>query len=196
MSSIRQVRPGHYGALGVEPSASQRQIESAFHAWTARWRAGEAGAEAYRRAESAYHVLSDPGTRARHDRQLGLVAHPAWAAGCDRAVSDCIRRALLELEQGRAGRARQLLDRAVTLAPEDPRARSYLALALARTGGCLHDADRHGRYAVERQPREAAFIFNLAEVYATAGLRARACATRMRGWHAVAASLLERRRRL
>ena len=45
------------------------------------------------------------------------------------------------------------------------------------------------RYALARRPREAAFLFNLAEVYAAAGLRARACAFRARGWHAVAASL-------
>jgi len=181
---------GHYGALGVPPAASQRQIELAFRGWQERRRAGVESVAAYRRAESAYHVLCAPDSRARHDRQLGLVTHPAWTAGRDQAARACVRHALRELGQGRAGQARRLLDRAVALAPENPLARSYLALALARSGGCLHEAARHARYAIERRPREAAFFFNLAEVYAVAGLRARAFAFRARGWHAVAVSTL------
>jgi len=196
MDHLKKSAPGHYGALGVSPAASQRQIELAFRGWTDRRRAGAESNDSYLRAESAYHLLSSPAARLRHDRQLGLVTHPAWAAGRDLAVRGCIRRGLLELSRGRAGRARQFLDRAVSLAPENPHARSYLALALARTGGSLHDADLHGRYALSRRPQEAAFFFNLAEVYAAAGLRARACAARARGWHALAASLFWRRSRV
>jgi len=196
MNPMQERASGHYGALGVSPAVSQRQIELAFRDWTDRHRSGAESVDAYRRAESAYHVLSAPGSRARHDRQLGLVPHPAWTAGRDLAVRACISRALRELGQGRAGRARQLLDHAVSLAPEDPDARSYLALVLARTGGCLHDAVRHGRYAIERRPREAAFCFNLAEVYAAAGLRAGACAFRVRGWHALAVSLFGKSRQV
>jgi len=196
MGPMKESGAGHYGALGVSPGASQRQIELAFRSWTDRRRSGAESIDSYRRAESAYHVLSVPDTRARHDRQLGLVPHPAWAAGRDLAVRACIRSALRELGQGRSGRARQLLDRAVSLAPADPHARSYLALVLARTGGCLHTAERHGRYAIERRPREAAFFFNLAEVYTAAGLRGRAFASRVRGWHAIAVSLLGRHRQV
>ena len=116
---------------------------------------------------------------------MGLVPHPAWRAGRDDAARALVRRALRELGRGHAGRARRLLDRAVFLSPDDPHAGSYLALALARTGGCLHEADRLGRQAIDRRPQEAAFYFNIAEVYATAGLRARACAFRMRGWQAI-----------
>jgi curved DNA-binding protein CbpA len=192
MNDFKGRASGHYAALGVLPEASQRQIEVTFRGWEERCRAGEETIDAFRRAESAYHVLSAPDSRARHDRQLGLVGHPAWAAGRRRAVQDCIRRALLELGQGRPGRARLLLDRAVSLAPNDPQARSYLALALARTGGCLHDAARHGRYACSRRPREAAFFFNIAEVYAAAGLRARSYASRVRGWQALAVALFKR----
>jgi Flp pilus assembly protein TadD len=196
MGQMTRGSSGHYGALGVSPAATQRQIELAFRDWTDRRRTGEAGADDYRRAESAYHVLSVPGNRAHHDRQLGLVAHPAWASGREPKVRACIRRALRELGQGRAASARLLLQRAVSLSPDDPHARSYLALALARTGGSLHDADRHGRYAIERRPCEAAFFFNLAEVYATAGLRGRAVSLRLRGWHAIVRSLLAPPRRL
>ena len=190
MGTTRGGEAGHYGALGVSAAASQRQIELSFRAWEDRHRAGVESVDAFRRAESAYHVLCVPASRARHDRQLGLVAHPAWAAGRERAVREYTRRALRELGQGRAGQARRLLDRAVSLAPDDPLVRSYFALALARTGGCLHEAARHARYALSRRPREAAFCFNLAEVYAAAGLRARACAFRARGWHAIVISLL------
>ncbi len=194
MKPIKVRASGHYGALGVSPTVSQRQIELAFRGWTERWRTGATSLAAYHRAESAYHVLATPASRARHDRQLGLVTHPAWVAGRSLAVRACVKRALRELGKGRAVQARELLDRAVSLAPRDPHARSYLALVLARTGGSLHDAARHGRYAIERQPREAAFFFNLAEVYTAAGLRARAYAFRVRGWHAVAISLFWRNR--
>jgi predicted Zn-dependent protease len=184
--------PGHYGALGVEPSATQRQIELAFHAWGGRLACGAVSAAAYQRAESAYHVLATPGSRARHDRQLGLLPHPAWGGGRDRAARARVRLALRELGRGEVDLARRLLDRAVSLSPENPHARSYLGLALARTGGSLHEAARHGRYAIEQRPREAAFYFNLAEVYGTAGLRARALATRARGWQALGGALFRR----
>ena len=192
MNSDKGCAPGYYGALGVQPSASPRQIEQAFLAWGERLAKGKENIAAYRRAESAYHILAAPDSRSRHDRQLGLLEHPAWAAGRDRAARDYVRLALRELERGSPDRARLFLERAVSLDPRDPHARSYLALALARTGGSLHEAARHGRCAIERQPREAAFFFNLAEVYSVAGLRTRALATRVRGWQALAAAMLHR----
>lgn len=195
MGPIQKGAPGHYGALGVTTAASQRQIELAFRDWTDRRRAGVETPESYLRAETAYHHLSVPDARARHDRQLGLVTHPAWAAGRDLVARACLRRALLELGRGRAGSARRLLGRAVVLAPENPHARSYLALALVRTGGSLHEADRHARYALSRRPREAAFLFNLAEVHRAAGLRARAHESAARGWRALVVSLFRRRGR-
>lgn len=182
--------PGHYGALGVPSSATPRQIELAFRAWGERLAAGRESAAAYRRAESAYYVLACAEARDRHDRQLGLHPHPAWRASRGPGAGVSVRRALRDLGEGRAGRARVLLGRAVLDAPEDPLARSYFAVALARSGGSLHEAARHGRYAVQRRPHEAAFLFNLAEVYAVAGFRARALATRLLGWRAVAASLI------
>lgn len=196
MDSQLQRDLGHYGVLGVPPAAPQRQIELAFHDWRERLANGAEQIADYRLAETAYHVLSVPESRARHDRQLGLMTHPAWRAGGDRVARHCVRRAVRDLGHGRAARARLLLDRAVSLSPDDPMARSYLALALVKTGGDLHEAARHGRFAIERRPREAAFFFNLAEVYAAAGLCARALATRASGWKALVASVLERRRRL
>lgn len=193
MASDRGGAPGHYGALGVHPSASPRQIEQAFLAWRERLAKGLESAAAYRRAESAYHVLAAADSRSRHDRQLGLLPHPAWGEGRDRAARDYVRLGLRELERGSPERARLFLERAASLDPRDPHARSYLAVALARTGGSLHEAARHGCCAVEQRPREAAFHFNLAEVYSLAGLRTRALATRARGWQALAASLLRRR---
>jgi Flp pilus assembly protein TadD len=96
------------------------------------------------------------------------------------------------LSHGRADAARRLLTRAASLSPADPLTRSYLGLALARTGANLHEAARHGEYAVERRPQEPAFLFNLAEVYAAAGLKARAVRMRALAWRAAAARLLKR----
>lgn len=190
MGDADRGEPGLYGALGVSPSSTTRQIELAFRGWGERLDSGRESLAAYRRAESAYYVLSVAAARARHDRQLGLVGHPAFREGGERSAGALTRRALRELAQGHAARARVLLDRAVSRSPADPLARSYLAVALARSGGDLHEAARHGRFALERRPGDAAFLFNLAEVYGVAGFRGRALATRARGWQAVAASLL------
>lgn len=187
---------GYYGVLGVPPAARQREIELAFRHWGDRLAAGIESAADYRRAEAAYHVLSVPRSRAVHDRQLGLSTHPAWREERVREAGECVQRALRELGCGRAARARLLLDRAVSRVPDDPVARSYLALALVKTGGDLHEAARHGRYAIERRPREAPFFFNLAEVYEAAGLRSRAFAMRASAWKAVVATLLGRVPRL
>jgi tetratricopeptide (TPR) repeat protein len=183
---------GHYRALGVPPDATTRAIERAFAAWKERLRSGQADAESYRRAESAYHVLSAPAARARHDRQLGLSPHPAWAGSAERSARVLCRYALAYLSGGRPDAARSLLQRATHLAPGDPLARSYLALAMARTRVSLHEAARHGEYAVERRPAEPAYLFNLAEVYAAAGLTARSVRARALAWRATAASLVRK----
>lgn len=188
--------PGHYGALGVAPTATPRQVEQAYRRWGERLASGEEDLDAYRRAESAYHVLAVPDSRVRHDRQLGLLEHPAWRSQQDRLSQAWVRAALQELERGGVARALELLRRATSRVPNDPQARSYLALALVRAGGSLHEAAAHGRYATERQPEEPAFHFNLAEVYAAAGLRSRALGARARGWQAVLAALLTSDRRM
>lgn len=181
---------GHYGALGVRVGASPREIEVAFLGWAERRDSGEVDLEAYRRAESAYHLLADPGVRARHDRQLGLCPHPAWSAGVERAVRADLLRAVRLLARGRNVEARVILERAVSLRAGSAAARSYLAQALVRTGASVHDALRHARFAVERRPADPAFLFNLAEVYAAAGLRTRSLGALVRAWRAVVFALL------
>jgi len=193
MQARRSTPPGHYGSLGIRTTAGPREIEQAFLAWGARLRSGDTDLESYRRAECAYHLLRDAQARARHDRQLGLCPHPAWSAAGERDASAGVRRAVRELARGRSDRARLLLLRAARAAPGDPAVRSYLALALARAGGELHEAARHARFAVERQPAEPAFLFNLAEVYAAAGLRGRSLGALVRAWRAVLASFLRGR---
>lgn len=183
---------GHYAALGVPCGATQRVIEIAFARWRERRSAGRGEPEAFRRAETAYHILSAPQSRASHDRQLGLNPHPAWAVTGRRSARSLSRRGVWHLSRGRPEAARPLLERAAALAPADPLTRSYLGLALARNGANLHEAARHGEYAVECRPREPAFLFNLAEVYFTAGLRTRAVRTRALAWRAAAIQLLTR----
>lgn len=181
---------GHYGALGVPAGASQRTIELAFARWRQRLEAGRAEAGSFRRAEEAYHVLSAPASRARHDRQLGLNPHPAWAADRKRDARALCRRGVHHLSQGNHAAARPFLERAALLSPGDPLARSYLGLAMARARDDLHEAARHGEFAVERRPAEPAFLFNLQEIYAAAGLTGRALRTRALAWRAAAAALV------
>ena len=181
---------GHYEALGVSVGASQRAIELAFARWRQLLGAGRAEAEAFRRAEDAYHVLSAPDSRARHDRQLGLSPHPAWARERERDARALCRRAVRHLSQGNHDAARPLLERAALLSPGDPLARSYLGLAMARARHDLHEAARHGEFAVERRPAEPAFLFNLQEIYTAAGLTGRALRARALAWRAAAVSLV------
>ncbi|HEY6001098.1 MAG TPA: hypothetical protein VI078_17575 [bacterium] len=186
---------GHYRALGVPAGATQLAIEKAFAGWRRRRDGGLADADAFRHAEDAYHVLSEPSLRARHDRQLGLHAHPAWTGAGGREAAALCRRGVWHLSRGRPETARRLLERAASIAPTDPLARSYLGLALARTRADLHEAARHGEFAVERRPGEPAFLFNLYEVYSAAGLTGRALRARVLAWRAAAASLIRGRDR-
>ena len=181
---------GHYAALGVTPEATQRAIELAFAEWRERLNAGHVAPESFRRAENAYQVLAAPASRAHHDRQLGLCPHPAWAATEKQSARSLCSRGVWHLSQGRPTAARPLLERAAALSPCDPLIRSYLGLALARTRTSLHEAARHGEYAVGRRPGVAAFLFNLAEVYAAAGLRGRAVRTRALAWRSAAVQLV------
>lgn len=183
---------GHYAALGVPAGATPRSIEIAFARWRERLGAGRVEPESFRRAEAAYHVLSAPVSRASHDRQLGLTTHPAWRAAGRRSARSLSLRGVWQLSRGRPHAALRLLRLAASLSPCDPLTRSYLGLAFARTGANLHEAARHGEFAVERDPREPAFLFNLAEVYGAAGLRARAVRARALAWRAAALRFLRR----
>lgn len=187
---VQEWSVGHYASLGVPVGASARSIERAFLHWRERRAAGAVADDDFLRAESAYIVLTNPALRARHDTQLGLRLHPAWALERASTARRISRFALQHLARGRPREARVLLARAVALAPDLPLARSYLGLAMAHTGGSLHEAARHGEYAVDRHPEEPAFLFNLAEVYAAAGLRGRSLRVRLRAWVAVGIRLL------
>jgi Flp pilus assembly protein TadD len=171
-----------YAALGVCASAPQKEVETAFHRWGERRRAGEVCEEAFLRAESAYQVLADRGRRARYDRQSGRVPHPAWRRAERATARSLLRDGVRHLGAGRGAAALRLLERAAALAPEDPGCRSYLGLALSRSGGSLHEAARHAAYAVSACPREPAYLANLAAVYGAAGLRGRALRLRLRSW--------------
>lgn len=194
MGTARTSAGGCYRALGVRPDAGQREIESAFLAWRTARAAGAGDADGYRRAEFAYHLLSEPLARARHDRQLGLRQHPAWTAECAGAVRGALRRAVQDLACGRALTARRRLETAVRLAPEDPDALSYLALATARTGGELHRGLRQAERAVGLRPGDPALLFNLAVVCAAAGLTSRSLAAWAAAWRSVFSVLVPRRR--
>jgi curved DNA-binding protein CbpA len=186
--------PSHYETLGVPPEAGARAIEEAFLRWGEQFRQSVVGEGAFRAAETAYRTLADPGQRALHDRRLGRVLHPAWgepAAGPARRWHEAALRALA---RGRLPAARRLLAQAVRARPHDPAPRSYLALALARSGAALHEAARHGEYAVRQCPGEPAFRFNLAAVYDAADLRTRAAGVRAAGWALMLAQAIGLRR--
>ena len=149
--------------------------------------------EDYLLAEKAYHVLADQGQRAAHDRRIGRSVHPAWAAERLASARRCRRDGMRHLARGRPEASLAQFRRATVLSPEDPASRSYLALLLARTGASLHEAARHGEYAVGRNPHEPVFLFNLAAVYALAGLRTRAFRIRLRAWRHLLRRIICRR---
>ena len=189
VETARKTACGCYRDLGVRPDAGPREIETSFLAWRDARAAGACAADDYLRAEHAYHLLSEPRARARHDRQLGLIRHPAWAAETAADVHETLRRALHDLARGRATRARRRLESAVRLAPDDPDALSYLALAAARTGGELHAGLRGAQRAAALRPGDPGLLFNLATVCDAAGLQRRSLEARARGWMAVVAAL-------
>lgn len=182
MQEQRGRTPNHYETLGIPPEAPGRAIEEAFWRWREEFRRAAVGEAAFRGAESAYRALSDPGQRARHDRRIGLVPHPAWSEPAAASARGRQEAALRALARGRLPTARRLLAEAARSRPGDPAARSYLALALARSRTSLHEAARHGEYAVRGCPGEPAFRFNLAAVYAEAGLSSRAAGLRAIAW--------------
>ena len=179
-----------YASLGVAVDARQRDVERAFARWRERFRQGTAGADAYARAELAYHLLADPAARARHDRRIGVAPHPAWRGGDAERAAALWRRGMRCRARGRPERACALLREAVRLDPGEPRYRSWLGLELARTAAGLAEGLRHAGLALERRPGDPALLFNLAAVCAAAGLGLRAGRLRARGWRAIVGEVL------
>lgn len=166
-----------YADLGVPRSASQKEIETALWLWRERWRRGDALEERLRKAEQAYLTLSDPCRRRAYDRLLGVSRHPAWKEERPRrtvAARKVFRRCQALMRRGDDEGALRMARRAAALDPGCALYWSALGLLVARSGGCLREAVRHGQRGYELEPAERRIALNLAAIYEKAGLRKRA----------------------
>ena len=177
----RSRKKSYYQELGIPVRSTQKEIEIAFWGRQEEYRRRKMTDELFRLAEEAYQVLSDPARRGDYDRQIGLVIHPAWRSDSKGAARRCFRAGLNRMARGRETEALALLERSVRLDPEEPHPRSYLALLIARTGGCRHTAVHHGRRAAEAAPDAVNILWNLSRVYRLVGLKGRA-AVSAAGW--------------
>jgi tetratricopeptide (TPR) repeat protein len=166
-----------YADLGVSRSASQKEIETALWRWREKWRRGEALEENLRKAEQAYLTLSDSHRRRAYDRLLGINRHPAWVEERPRrsvTARKVFRRCRALMKRGDDQGALTLARRAAALDPGCALYWSALGLLVARSGGCLREAVRHGQRGYELEPAERRVALSLAAIYEKAGLRKRA----------------------
>lgn len=78
----------YYVLLGVRPDVARAELRRAWRRLALQWhpdRAGEDGAETFRKIQAAYSVLADPVSRAAYDRRRGLP--PPIARGKTPAVT-------------------------------------------------------------------------------------------------------------
>jgi curved DNA-binding protein CbpA len=128
----------HYDVLGIPPHAPPRQIQSAFFLLSKRWHPDRIGSEAadlreratrvFESISRAYHVLTDPATRALYDAELRSGAAEDATDGIERGLSAdlAFQRAESFLARGNLEAA----EREVKLALEfDPKRSECIALA-------------------------------------------------------------------
>jgi len=157
----------YYSLLGVERQATAAEIANAYRQLLLRERQ-EKGAEAdFGLYSQAYRTLSVPAKRQEYDRLLDRLAgryviknqeSPTEAEKCYLAGLTC-------LEQKNFQDAVDYLSRAVQLEPEESHFCSQLGLALGMFSDKLAEAERYCKQAIELDPDNPDFYFNLGFLY-------------------------------
>jgi curved DNA-binding protein CbpA len=174
------MKVNYYEVLGVERSASEREIRDRFRRLARenhpdRYR-GPDKADAERNFQTlteAVNVLTNPAKRKQHDDEL--------SSGTARGTADLAQVAKVYLSKGvkafKDGDVRgayENFDMAVKHNPQDAKAFHYLALAAARIPGYTRQAVQAIESAIQREPMNALFLKDAGLICRNANLVAKA----------------------
>lgn len=174
------MKVNYYEVLGVERSASERDIRDRFRQLARenhpdRYR-GSDKADAERKFQTlteAVNVLTNPIRRKQHDEEL--------SSGVGRGTADLTQVARVYMakgvkafKEGDIRAAYENFDMAAKHNPQDAKAFHYLALAAARVPGSMRQAVQAIETAIQREPMNALFLKDAGLICRSANLVAKA----------------------
>lgn len=174
------MKVNYYEVLGVERSASEREIRDRFRRLARenhpdRYR-GPDKADAERKFQTlteAVNVLTNPARRKQHDDEL--------SSGVGRGTADLTQVARVYMSKGvkafKEGDIRSAyenFDMAVKHNPQDAKGYHYLALTAARLPGSMRQAVQAIEAAIQREPMNSLFLKDAGLICRNANLVAKA----------------------
>jgi tetratricopeptide (TPR) repeat protein len=175
---VRQKRT--HDALGVEPTASDEEIRTAFRGLTRDLHPDRFSGEERARAEQrfqeiteAFNALRNPESRQRYDRELGQ-GEPTKAMDPAEIARRLDAKGAQAFREGRLTEALENLQMAINHDESCARAHFFLASTLAKLPGRLRDALRHMERATQLEALNASIKAEAAQMFLAAGMATRA----------------------
>jgi len=170
-----------YEVLGIEQSASQEQVRSAFRK-LARERhpdrfQGVVRRDAEREFQAiteAYNILSDPERRARYDQTLQGAGGSEGLTNPRELARAMLAKAVSLMKAGDTSRAGEFFSHAVAHDPQSAKAHHLYGSFLAQHGGRLEEALRQLDQAVKLDPLNVRVLLDASRLFARARMFTRA----------------------
>jgi len=172
----------HYDTLGVDRSASDGEIRSAFrklalnnHPDRFEGVTRERAEKSFQAITEAFNVLSRPSSREQYDREI-VAEGPTGRSKLDPAeiARKLAAKGAQQLKNGNVSEAVSDLQLALNHNDEDARAHYFLGQALVRVPGRAKDALRHLDRAARLNPENLVMKAEAAAAFAAAGMKSRA----------------------
>jgi len=170
-----------YEVLGIEQTANQEQVRSAFRK-LARERhpdrfQGAARKEAeheFQAITEAYNILSEPERRSRYDQSLQSAAGPEGLTNPRELARAMLAKAVSLMKAGDTTRAGEFFAMAVAHDPQSAKAHHLYGSFLAQHGGRLEEALRQLDQAVKLDPLNERLLLDASRLFARAHMYTRA----------------------
>jgi DnaJ-class molecular chaperone len=170
-----------YEVLGIDQSASQEQVRSAFRK-LARERhpdrfQGVVRKDAEREFQAiteAYNILSEPERRARYDQTLQSAGGSEGLTNPRELARAMLAKAVSLMRAGDTSRAGEFFSQAVAHDPQSAQAHHLYGSFLAQHGGRLEEALRQLDQAVKLDPLNVRVLLDASRLFARARMFTRA----------------------
>lgn len=170
-------KKNHYTILGLELTATEKEIEKAYFKSVGKYLKRKSQVtlinnQEIKLLEEAYITLINPQRKVDYDRKIGNYQHPAF---CEKnknlkQAHILFKKGLKTYSMGYYKKAISFFQSAIKLNPKEPIYYTNLGLALSTQKGKLHEARDYCQKAIEIKPQKADFYINLGRVYKIAGL--------------------------